>query len=295
MRRRIGRKKRGKKNSATAEDLHSSVAVKPKGIKAAQKNMSAYYKSGPMVAMPHVNDAAGRKAANPMLVPSTLPAVSGSGAAKQNHAKANSVSLSGRTDATFDGGSYSTENVRVTTADGCAGCGDSDPCIRARGTLVARYRVTTTVTLPSVDDFPELTECQIPRVQNAIDTVLAPHEQEHVQAFGQYNGVVRTPFDTVICRSEFASTIQDMFDAQESARHASAQAASDALDPFNFTVDIDCEEPPEEDTSAVEEEAPVEEVKPPGEEHESEVEGSDAPTDESETEPSEKENSLTTF
>lgn len=272
MRKRLGRRKGGKKNSDNTGELHSSVAVKPKGVKGAQKNMSAYYKSGPMVAMPRVNDDAGKKSVNPMLVPSSLAPVTGKGTPKQNHAKANSVSLEGRADATFDGGTYSTENVRLTSSEGCANCGESDPCIRARGTLVARYHVATTVTLPSVDDFPDLTECQRTRVQTAIDTVLAPHEQQHVDAFNQYNGVVRTPFDVVNCRSEFATTIQQRFDTQESTRQDSAQAASDALDPFNFTVDIDCEEPPEEETSAVEAAAPVEEVKPSVEEQEPEVE-----------------------
>lgn len=50
-------------------------------------------------------------------------------------------------------------------------------------------------------------------------------------------------FDLTLCRSEFAATIQYIFESQESARRAAAQAASDALDPFNFTVDLECEEP----------------------------------------------------
>jgi len=219
---------------------------------------------------------------------SPLPDIKGRGSPAQDSAMASSVSLEGRTDAHFDGGSFSTQNVQVTAAQGCDACSEQDPCVRARGVLVSRFHVTTTVTLPSVNDFPDLTPCQQARVQNAIDTVLAPHEQQHVQAFRQYNGVTRTPFDVTLCRSEFDSTIQGMFDSQESTRRASAQGASDALDPFNFTVDIDCEEPSDETSAtpddetvepsveseapALESPAPVEENTVPAEENATPVE-----------------------
>jgi len=57
-----------------------------------------------------------------------------------------------------------------------------------------------------------------------------------------------------------------MFSAQESARQASAQAASDALDPFSFTVDVDCDEaseaepvePKDEPNTSIESESPNE-------------------------------------
>lgn len=150
--------------------------------------------------------------------------------------------LQGRTDATFDGGSYHTENTTVTAGHGCEGCKGAQ-CIHVTGTLVATYSVQTTVTLPSVSDFPDLTPCQRQRVQNAIDNILAPHEQQHVSAFRAYNGTTRRSFDLNICRSQFDSTIQQMFQAEESARRSAAQAASDALDPFHFDVDLNCEEP----------------------------------------------------
>jgi hypothetical protein len=107
---------------------------------------------------------------------------------------------------------------------------------------VATYSVTTTVTLPSADDFPGLTPCQRRRVQDAIDNVLAPHEQQHVRAFQQYNGTTRRPFNLTCCRSEFDTIIRNMFEAEAQARQAAAQAASDALDPFHFDVNLDCEE-----------------------------------------------------
>lgn len=202
----------------------------------------AHYNTGPTVALSNILDHGATRVDTE--TPSALPQQSGKGNSKRVSAMGTSVSLQGRTDADFDGGSFATHNVRASAASGCRSCGEEGQCIRARGVLVARYHVTTTVTLPSVSDFPDLTPCQQARVQSAIDTVLAPHEQEHVNAFRQYNGVVRTPFDVTLCRSEFDAAIQSMFDGQESARQASAQAASDALDPFTFTVDIDCGEPP---------------------------------------------------
>jgi hypothetical protein len=152
-----------------------------------------------------------------------------------------SLTLEGRTDASYDGGSFSTQNVRTRPGTDCPGC-DGAECVHVTGTVVSRFHVTTSVTLPSVDDFPDLTTCQRQRVQAAITNVLAPHEQEHVQAFRQYNGGVRTPFDLTICRADFDAEIQAIHDEVETTRQDAAQTASDALDPFNFTVDLDCEE-----------------------------------------------------
>lgn len=173
----------------------------------------------------------------------SLPALEGRG--EPEHAVAfnqtGPLRLRGRTDATYDGGQYHTENVTVRPGQGCTSCGKD--CLHVTGTLVATYSVTTTVTLPSVSDFPNLTPCQQSRVQNAITNILAPHEQQHVQAFRQYNGTTRRAFDLNLCRTQFDGAIQAMFAAEQSARRAAAQAASDALDPFHFDVDLDCEEP----------------------------------------------------
>jgi hypothetical protein len=170
-----------------------------------------------------------------------LPDVSGTGPAYHESLAGGSLRLEGRTDATFDGGAYETQNVRVARGSGCA-CGEGEDCLHVTGTLVARYHVTTTVTLPSVSDFPNLTACQRARVQDAITNILAPHEQQHVQAFRTYNGITRRRFDLTLCRSDFDSTIDSMFQTETSARESSARAASAALDPFHFDVDLDCED-----------------------------------------------------
>jgi hypothetical protein len=189
----------------------------------------------------------------------SLAPTHGAGTTHDKTAYAQSVRLQGRTDATFDGGRFRTENVRVRSAEKCAECGGKER-IHVTGVLVATYRVRTTVTLPSAADFPDLTECQRRRVRDAINNVLAPHEQEHVAAFAAYNGTTRTPFDLTLCRSDFDGTIQSMFEAEEQSRRDSAQAASDALDPFHFDADLDCEEQASQETTPEAGEAPTAET-----------------------------------
>lgn len=187
------------------------------------------------------SDAAESSATAESSAAAPLPLLEGQGQPETVTAFNRSLRLEGRTDATYDGGAYKTRNVRIVAAPGCADC---DDCIRARGTLVVVYSVSTTVSLPRVADFPDLTPCQRRRVQDAINNVLAPHEQEHVRAFNRYNGTTRRAFDLTLCRSELDSAIEAMFQAEAGARQAAVQAASDALDPFYFEVDLDCQERP---------------------------------------------------
>lgn len=164
-----------------------------------------------------------------------------------------SVRLHGLTEATFDGGRYSITGETRARAEGCDNC--TEGCLRVRGTLVATYRVTTTVTLPSVNDYSDLTPCQRERVAAAIRDVLAPHEQDHVRAFETYNGTTRTRFDLTGCNAEeINAQLQEIHNRQASARAATARALSDALDPFHFEVDLDCEdeEPEREEPDAPE-------------------------------------------
>lgn len=172
------------------------------------------------------------------LTPEPVPEISGDGI--ETEVSAYSVTLRGRTDASFSS-SFRTRNVRTRAATGCDNCADSD-CVHVTGTLESTFSVTTRVTLPSVSDFPDLTACQRRRVRDGITNVLAPHEQQHVAAFRAYNGTVRTPFDLTICRDDVDARIQEQHDSVESPRQAAAQAASDALDPFEFEVDLDCED-----------------------------------------------------
>ena len=156
---------------------------------------------------------------------------------------ANGVRLAGRTDADFSGSTFHTVGGTTRPAKGCETCG-ADDCQRVTGKVVMSFVVSTTVTLPTPD--PNLTPCQLQRVRNAIRTVLAPHERQHVRAFNTYEGSLTRPFDLTLCSSDFDAAIQSMFDAVEQPRRAAAQAKSDALDPFFFDVDVDCQEPPKQ-------------------------------------------------
>lgn len=167
-----------------------------------------------------------------------LPDLIGQGATHTAIAYANNLRLQGVTRARFRN-NFTTEGVTTASAEGCEGC-RSSRCVRVTGTLVSNFSVTTTVTLPRVADFPNLSACQQQRVQDAIDNVLAPHEQQHVSAFNTYNGSVSTPFDMTLCRGRFATEIQATHDRVESTRRSTVRAASDALDPFHFDVDLDC-------------------------------------------------------
>jgi hypothetical protein len=147
-----------------------------------------------------------------------------------------SLRLEGKTEAIFDGGSFKTAGVKLQESEGCS-CTE-DKCIRARGKLNARYAVRTKVTLPSVSDYPDLSSPQKKRLQTTINTILAPHEQKHVAAFRKYNGTTSRPFDLTICKGEFESAIQSMFDEEQAARREAAQEESDALDPFLFEFEL---------------------------------------------------------
>ena len=175
-----------------------------------------------------------------------LPVIAGEGVT--THAVAHGLSLSGRTDATFDGGTFATENVQARRGQGCRGC-SGNQCVSVTGELVSTFSVSTTVTLPSVNDFPNLTPCQRQRVQDAITNVLAPHEQQHVSAFHTYDGTVRQPFSFTTCRATFNDRIQSTHNTLAHQREASARSQSDALDPFNFEVDLNCQDTPGSSTT----------------------------------------------
>ena len=168
--------------------------------------------------------------------PEALADASGEGPEKEVEAMA-SVSLPGRTNASFSS-SFVTQGATQRRGEG--------GCNVASGTLVNTFTVSTTVTLPAVPD--GLTECQRANAQRFIDTILSPHEQEHVTAFNTYNGTSSRPFSVTICPGDdFATLVQAEHDTDAQARQAAAQALSDALDPFNVDVDIDagCEAPAE--------------------------------------------------
>ena len=233
------RKRARRKRARRLEDEKRHEPPGESGVaRSADQRLGAFYSAGPAMTL-----RAAREEETLSQVGQPGPVAQGEGTREHVTAFNNpgSLRLEGRTDADFDGGSFRTERTRVRPASTCEGCTGGD-CVHVTGVLVSTYHVTTRVTLPSVADYPDLTPCQRGRVQNAIDTVLAPHEQEHVHAFRGYNGTTRRPFDLTLCRSEFDSAIRSMFEAEEAARRRAAQQASDDLDPFHFDVDLNCED-----------------------------------------------------
>jgi hypothetical protein len=168
-----------------------------------------------------------------------VPDVTGQGKPHTATAHAGGVTLRGKTNARFDGGSFHTENISTQAGSGCTRCKAKD-CVHVTGQVVTTYKVTTQVSLPNMAQFRNLTPCQRQAVQDAIQNRLAPHEQDHVTAFSQYNGTSSQDIDVTTCRTAFPNTVQQLVNSEERARRAQAQAASDALDPFQIDVDLDC-------------------------------------------------------
>ncbi len=171
-----------------------------------------------------------------------VPDVSGQGEVFQDVAFARPRALprlQGRTNATFRN-SFQTEGLTTEAGEGCRGCRPRD-CVHVTGSLVSEFTVTTRVTLPRVPR--GFSPCEREQIQNAIDTTLADHEQEHVAAFETYNGTENTPIDITACRGRVDGMVRNMHRAIERPRRADARAASAALDPFTFDYTVEpCED-----------------------------------------------------
>ncbi len=151
-----------------------------------------------------------------------------------------SISLQGTTKANFKR-KWSVTNISETPATDCDGCSD-DECLNISGTMSLVFNANPVVTLPSRSEYDHLSPCQIQRVEQWIQNVLAPHEQDHVDAFNTYDGTVQEQFQFKKCRSERRAVLQSIFNRIEEPRRQSAQDLSDALDPFYSNIDLDCED-----------------------------------------------------
>ncbi len=173
------------------------------------------------------------------------------------------IRLEGLTTASFSQSSntFVSEGTNLARAEGCDGCGDRDPCVRVTTTIVSTFSVPISVRLPNLDAM-DLTECERQQCQNWIDTVLEPHEQQHVAAFQAYNGTTRHPLSFTCCnsqaQSELDSRARTIMETERDRRKAAVIAASNALDPFNMDFEVNC---PEEEESAAED-APAESAEP---------------------------------
>ncbi|MEO6834074.1 MAG: DUF4157 domain-containing protein [Chitinophagaceae bacterium] len=145
------------------------------------------------------------------------------------------VNIQGRTDAHYRH-SYTSSGERTRGAD-CHGCAPAN-CISETGIIESVFSAAPHVTLPHVPR--GLNDCERTTVQNAINTTLAAHEQQHVDAFNTYVGTESTPYTYNGCSNGKRAFIRARHNGIEAARRAASNALSAALDPFNFMIDCDC-------------------------------------------------------
>ncbi len=160
-----------------------------------------------------------------------------------NFGSGQGVQLRGLTSADYANNGWSLINENLARGSGCEGCNDRQ-CEQYSATVRSTFQVATNVSLPNMSEYSHMSECQQQRIRNAINNVLAPHEQQHVAAFRTYNGTVETPIALTACRNQLATLVRSRADSThlsvERPRRASAQGASDALDPFVVNVDLNC-------------------------------------------------------
>jgi hypothetical protein len=150
-----------------------------------------------------------------------------------------SVTLHGETSANFNGGVSSWSPKSMRRAAGCTDCPPDNPCLHAVGTFSISYNAPVTITMPDMPD--GLTACQQRRVRDFLTNVLTPHEREHKRRLQTYNGTTRHAIDFTGCGTESLNAhLQDIHDTEEQQRQSDAQSLSDAIDPFNRPIDLDC-------------------------------------------------------
>jgi hypothetical protein len=152
------------------------------------------------------------------------------------------VSLHGTTTPDFDGGNSKVLSARVVRAKGCDCVGD-EPCYEGSATLQVTYSVKVTIEMP---DVPEgLSTCQERRAREFLRNVLGPHEQEHARRLRTYNGTTTRPFAVKACGRDAVhqaaqAKAQEMHETEAEQRAQKADALSQAIDPFQRKIDLDC-------------------------------------------------------
>jgi hypothetical protein len=150
----------------------------------------------------------------------------------------------GVTQAIYNAPSLITKNEVPTPSEGAKAGEDK---VDVTGTVVATFKVSTKVSLPTVPG--GLSACQTKRVKDAIDNQLKPHEDQHVAAMQQYDGTFETTVTVkgvtrAAAPAALITAAKPAVDAEGAKRKKTAQDASDALDkpPFVINVDLNCED-----------------------------------------------------
>ena len=154
------------------------------------------------------------------------------------------LSLHGRTSAQFDGGPGATvTNQKAKVSKACKpACPKGTPCVNVTGTLESTYSATVTIVMPSLPG--GLTECEQGHVQNFLDNVLKPHEEDHERRLKSYDGTTKIPVNITACgMAEATKKIEKIHLDEDAKRQTAARALSKKIDPFKKTVDCsDCVE-----------------------------------------------------
>ena len=91
-------------------------------------------------------------------------------------------------------------------------------------------------------------------MQEAIDTKIAPHEQEHVKHFKTYDGKTSSPFSVTACKDKLGAKataeVNRIHREENTRRGDAADKLSLSTDPFEVTVDLDCQEPDKKSAEA---------------------------------------------
>jgi hypothetical protein len=180
----------------------------------------------------------------PTWTPPEWTELSGEGEPSESVVEGRTITIKGQTHGHLDGGHFTTVDT-LSKGSGCKGCRPKDGCTTVSGTVESDFTATFDVTLPTVPG--DLTPCQKAIVQDAIDNRIAPHEQQHVQAFTTYSGHTSIPFSVTSCKSKLRAQanaqVSAIHRAENKRREDAAKTASNALDPFVVTLDLDCKEP----------------------------------------------------
>jgi hypothetical protein len=151
------------------------------------------------------------------------------------------VVLHGDTTGSYDGGTSKWSPRSMKRAANCTDCPEDNPCLHAVGTFAVTYKVDVTIRMPDVPD--GLTPCQEKRVRTFLRDVLGPHEREHSRRMHTYDGTTRHPIDFTGCGTDALNAhLQQIHDDEEQKRHDSAEQLSQAIDPFNRPIDLDCQD-----------------------------------------------------
>lgn len=150
------------------------------------------------------------------------------------------ASVHGLAEGQFNGGPWSVPDQKLVRAKGCD-CADGEECISVTGTVVAKYKVAVTITMPDVP--AGLTPCEEATMRRWIGTTLRAHENEHKRRLETYNGTTNRRISLKGCSTDaLFERIGDQQKAESEAREKKAADYSALIDPFDVDIPNTCKD-----------------------------------------------------